>query len=77
MVRLEDNWGHLCVSAGGMCAGASGTGVLDNTCVCLQLQPSPGPEQSPDVVFPNFGQSSTRAGAEQAPTHHGIMKGCP
>lgn len=65
-MRLEDNWGHLSVSAGGMCAGAVAQDVGQRLC----LSPAPafaGPQQSPDVLFPNLGHSSTRAGAEQAP----------
>lgn len=55
-------------------------GMLDNTsspapAFCCSLGAEP--QQSPDVVSPSFGHSSTGAGAEQVPIHQGIREGCP
>lgn len=79
-MRLEANWGHLCASQWRGCVLEQCLrGVGQRLC----LSPAPAfccalgaePQQSPDVVFPSFGHSSTRAGAEQAPTHPGMRKG--
>lgn len=74
-MRVEDNWGTFVSLSKWNVSWSSDTGVLDNTCLCLQLCPAVPWELSPSRVLIWCSQALDTAAPGLRQSRHPLTKG--